>query len=172
MLPPKAQLSTKAPSTVKAFFTPFRDPCTIGDVAESYQCITDLVSTVEVLAQRGVVHHDIRFANIVYKSTGNNIKYVLVDFDDACLLDESGKCPAQHKQALNASTHCPSSFRQHGPEVDIWSLGYLLQHELSVGENTIAELGLTFQQRYETISYDELRECINNCFEPLLHGKL
>ena len=50
--------------------------------------------------------------------------YVLIDFDDSALLKEDGLVPPVNR--LDPDSHAPNIRKKHGPEVDVWGVGYML----------------------------------------------
>jgi serine/threonine protein kinase len=68
-----------------------------------------------------IYHRDIRWENIV-KSGDDPKKWFLIDWDDA------STPPTVAAKHLDPRTHAPSVFGDnHGPEVDIWAVGQLIE---------------------------------------------
>lgn len=70
--------------------------------------------------RRAVLHRDIRWPNII-QSRIDFKKWILIDWDEAAI------APAKAALYLARESHAPEVFEDnHGPEVDIWSVGHLI----------------------------------------------
>jgi hypothetical protein len=167
---PFINISKSNPLVVKAFFQPMGNIATFSTLSEVRCCIADMIGTLVILKEAGVIHHDIHRSNIVEvkdKTRGGGIQYVLIDFDLARLVvDEDGKCPPMPARSLNAHTHSPACFERHGHEVDIWSLGFLIQ-ELSLHVSKLSSLGEHIMQNSSEISFNEMKLLVDEAFVSL-----
>lgn len=105
---------------LSALFWPCGDnrlPKDPGEVLFASKCIAE---AVRELHKRGIVHNDIRWANIVK----HNGRWILIDFDDAAVMNEMGKVPGCPR--LTQQEHAPNIAKEHDAKVDIWSLAHLL----------------------------------------------
>ncbi|KAG8981312.1 hypothetical protein FRB93_008736 [Tulasnella sp. JGI-2019a] len=95
-----------------------RFPTTIIEVV---QAVISVLEVLQVIHQPPVLlHRDIRWPNIV-KSLADSSKWILIDWEDA------SEAPTFAHSDLEPNSHAPSVMQDnHGPEVDIWSVGYLL----------------------------------------------
>jgi hypothetical protein len=169
MIEPLIKISTKNSLVVKAFFEPMGSIATCSTLSEAHCCISDMIKTLFVLKEVGVIHHDIRQSNIVTVNDNTRelgIQYVLIDFDEAKLVEEDGKCSPVPERSLNVRTHSPACFQRHGHEVDIWSLGYLVQ-ELSLQVPKLASLGQHIMQNSSEISLEALESLVDETFAKL-----
>lgn len=167
VLPPGFKKKSGEERTVKAFFVPFGGPCSITSVLDAVNCVSDIVETLRVLRAVGVVHHDIRLSNIVAVELKGRTRYVLIDFDEAQSVGPDGTWEAVRWGSLHPSTHHPASFAQHGPEVDIWSVGHLLRdwsQELVCQK--MARVGSLIEDNASTLSLEEVQVLIDSLGDP------
>ena len=76
---------------------------------------------VQVAHQIPLYHRDIRWDNII-RRTEDQSKRFLIDWEDAAMP------PTLAQPSFAKDTHSPDIFRDgHGPEVDIWAIGYLIR---------------------------------------------
>jgi hypothetical protein len=69
---------------------------------------------------RPIYHRDIRWANII-KCADDPTKWILIDWDEAA------EPPTLAAKNLDKRSHSPAIFKDnHGPEVDIWTVGQLI----------------------------------------------
>ena len=109
--------------TVRAKFSPFAIPAPIkfeNNVIVK-KCFSQLTLAIQSLHACGLVHNDVRWDNVVLQTNGN---FLLVDYDLMSVCDATRKVPGVF--GLNPDSHAPNIKRDHGPEVDIWGLGYLM----------------------------------------------
>lgn len=171
MLDPVIHVCAKDALTVKAFFTPVGTPYTVTSLAAAYWCAMDMLDALEVLKGKGIVHHDIRAINIICVPAvdrgGVEHRYVVIDFDDARLVDAQGNCPAVSSRTLDPRTHCNRSYEVHGCEVDLWSVGQLLRESTGIAREVVI-LGDRIQQQCVELTLAEARTMVQECFTPLL----
>jgi serine/threonine protein kinase len=116
---------TSESGKVRAKFLPFGLPnenVEFKTDAEAKQAMLHVVSAVTALHQAGLVHNDIRWANVVRSTSGD---WFLVDYDLMAQLDESKSVPAI--AFLTGDSHSEHICKPHGLEVDIWGLGHLME---------------------------------------------
>jgi hypothetical protein len=169
MIEPFIKISKSDPLAVKAFFKPMGSIATFSTLSEVQCCISDMIHTLVVLQDAGVIHHDIRRSNIVAvkeMTRKGGIQYVLIDFDEAKLVEEDGKCPPVASRSLDVRTHSPACFERHGFEVDIWSVGHLIK-ELSLQVSKLALFGQHIMQNSSKISLGELKCLVDEIFAKL-----
>jgi len=82
-------------------------------------------------------HRDIRWNNVLRQIEDPN-KWFLIDWEDSSL------APTKAAPLLNEDTHSPDVFQDnHGAEVDIWSVGFLIRscqsQSISAGLRTLGE---------------------------------
>jgi hypothetical protein len=83
-----------------------------------------------------IFHRDIRWPNVI-KRTDDSSKWFLIDWEDA----ESP--PTRPATRLDRKSHSPAVHEpNHGPEVDMWAVGTLIQ-EISKGMLGASHLGPT-----------------------------
>lgn len=165
VLAPGFKITSGDERSVKAFFVPSGERCSITTVSDAVNCISDMVNTLRVLKEVGVVHRDIRLNNIVAVSHEHEGRktYVLIDFDEAQLLDPNGTCPGALLGSLDTATHHPNAFDRHGTEVDIWSLGKLLRdwsHHLMCRK--MFDVGSQIESNAASLSLDEVQALLNS----------
>ena len=109
--------------TVRAKFLPFAIPAPIKfeNIIIVKKCFSQLSLAIKSLHACGLVHNDVRWDNVVLQTNGN---FLLVDYDLMSVCDATRKVPGVF--GLNPDSHAPNIKRDHGPEVDIWGLGYLM----------------------------------------------
>ena len=78
---------------------------------------------VLVAHQIPLYHRDIRWENIIRRIEDES-KWFLIDWEDAAMPPTS----AAAQPFFTKETHSPAIFHdEHGPEVDIWAIGYLIR---------------------------------------------
>ena len=152
---------------VKGFFRPYGSPCILTCAEEVERCALCILQTIVTMRTKGVVHNDLRLANIITVKSENKVQYVIIDFDYAQIVDERGLCGALKEGHLNDSTHCPDTFKEHGSEVDLWSLGFMLQQEMSLNIPGISGVGVAIQSGYRSLSLEQVKNMITKAFESL-----
>jgi hypothetical protein len=163
VLPPGFKITSGDERFVKAFFVPSGEPCSITTVSDAVNCISDMVNTLRVLKEAGVVHRDIRLNNIVEVSCEDRKMYVLIDFDEAQLLEPNGTCPGALWGSLHPATHHPEAFNRHGAEVDIWSLGnMLLDWSIHLMCRKMLDVGSQIKYNAASLSLDEVQALLNS----------
>ncbi|KAE9408821.1 hypothetical protein BT96DRAFT_1094877, partial [Gymnopus androsaceus JB14] len=94
-------------------------PNTIGSLKDCLLCILDATQKAH---QIPIYHRDIRKENVI-RSKDDQSKWFLIDWEDA-----STK-PTFAQRNFARETHSPAVLEDdHGPEVDIWAVGYLIKH--------------------------------------------
>lgn len=118
--------------------------------------IQHVIEAVAQLHARGIIHRDIRWANVMYSRTTS--RYVLIDFDEYALLDADGKAPGVAR--LDPTTHAPNIGERHGREVDIWSIGYLIGDQRANQHAQLRDLGEHVKTEYKALSITDVRELL------------
>ncbi|CAI2187070.1 5696_t:CDS:2, partial [Funneliformis geosporum] len=96
------------------------------EVIEAVLCV--LEAHMSMYVSDLIFHRDIRWSNVIQKANGN--KWFLIDFDDAVSL------PTLAAIHLAKDNYASEVFHDnHGGEVDVWSVGYLIDYaaRLSIG---------------------------------------
>ena len=139
---------------LSGYFLPIGEKLMIANLEEAVTCLLDIANSVSVLMRLGIIHHDISVDNVM--KVGD--RYFLIDFDDAMCIDTytDGVCPPFDVNRLSADKHCPSTYRNHGHEVDIWSIGKLMVTLPFNGRQKLAKLGLKVQEEYKTMKIEEV----------------
>ena len=103
---------------------------------------------VQVAHQIPLYHRDILWDNIIRRAD-DEAKWFLIDWDDATT-------PPTFAQPLFAKdTHSPDIFRDgHGPEVDIWVIGHLIQTSGTAAE--MLRLGARICEESHKLSAQEV----------------
>lgn len=96
------------------------------NLANVLTAIYHTIEALEVLHAHGCVHNDIRWQNVMYSPATR--RYVLIDFDDSASLEEDGLAPPVER-LLDPESHAPNIRERHGPEVDVWGMGYMMMKQ-------------------------------------------
>ncbi|KAF9059376.1 hypothetical protein BDP27DRAFT_1341538 [Rhodocollybia butyracea] len=93
-------------------------PSDIGQLKDCILCILDALIKVHEIP---VYHRDIRKENVL-RCTDNESQWFLIDWEDA------STTPTYAQPTFDRLTHGPTVLKDgHGPEVDIWGVGYLIK---------------------------------------------
>lgn len=96
-------------------------------LTEVVKCFSDILALLAKLHDgHGLVHRDVRWPNIMQHPISNT--YLLVDYDDAALLDEAGLCRVRYYKVQFACA--PVDLQEsYGAEIDVRALCLLvLEH--------------------------------------------
>jgi hypothetical protein len=143
---------------VTSCFAPKCSRAAISGLESVMSAVGDVARGLVELHSRGVVHNDVRWPNVVQTydlhqraEAGGWARFLLIDFDDACVLDADGLVPACPD--LSTTSHAPTIAARHGPEVDVWGLGQLLlahRHVLREDVRTFADAVVAGSYRQTT----------------------
>jgi len=127
------------------------------DESHAARCAFQILSAIAYLHSQGVVHRDIKLANLLRSSKSANAQMKVADFGAACTMDVPDDCAVSavasaalgepspsllQFKAITAGKDCvgtpcnmaPEVFdRKYGPMCDMWSFGCVL-YELLTGE--------------------------------------
>lgn len=145
---------------MKGFFKPYGFHLHINSPDQLRTAVVRVAHAVQFLQSIGVVHNDIRWENIGaadVPQSGKPPRVLLFDFDDAAVMNDAGMVPGMDH--LSQREHAPSVVDEHGGEVDVWAMGYLL-HSHSHSEQTavLIALGVDIMARYQTMQIAEVIE--------------
>lgn len=115
--------------------------------------IQHVIEAVAQLHARGIIHRDIRWSNVLYSQSTS--RYVLIDFDEYAVLDENDKAPGVAR--LDPATHAPNIGERHGREVDVWSIGYLIEDQSANRSDQLKALGRRIMAEYQQLSITNVR---------------
>lgn len=141
---------------VTALFSPFG--LTRWSLQESWRnALQHVIEAVVVMHGAQIIHRDLRWPNVVrHPGTG---RFILIDFDDAVHL-VAGTAPKVGVDQLDPNTHAPACFEgDHAFEVDVWSLGRMMQEAASVAgdhRDVLRELSEDMMRNYKSISINEV----------------
>jgi hypothetical protein len=146
----------------KGFFSPYGQQLRLASFKDVIDAVSSVAASLGQLHIVGVIHNDVRWANIVQltNSADASVKYVIIDFDDAFVLNETTPvCPALMHLARDG--HSPRTFEPHGREVDIWSLGYLLySHPLTEHNQHARQIANDIMTNYTTKSILDITQML------------
>eukprot|EP01012_Entosiphon_sulcatum_P028900 TRINITY_DN3507_c0_g1_i2.p1 TRINITY_DN3507_c0_g1~~TRINITY_DN3507_c0_g1_i2.p1 ORF type:complete len:513 (+),score=57.05 TRINITY_DN3507_c0_g1_i2:697-2235(+) len=90
---------------------------------ERFHGLTQVITTVNLLHGRKIVHNDLRWENTILAGD----KWYIIDFDDATYLDSEGKTdPTPRHKKFRRDTHAPEIAVKHDHKVDVWALGKMI----------------------------------------------
>jgi len=106
----------------------------LGEV-ESRAFITDILSGLNYMHERGISHNDLKPENIMIDCSdlGESEKAVIIDLNSACFFRDC------HAPAITAAYAAPESIGKTsivGPASDIWAVG-VITYELLTGNNPL-----------------------------------
>lgn len=114
---------------------------------EAKRCILHVSKALKALHFVGLVHNDVRWANVVQKM-GEQPAYVLIDYDDIATKNDGGFVPAI--AWMDMESHAPDITSDHTQNVDLWGLCKMIS-ELQCSEGGVHELvtfGRSCLQKY------------------------
>ena len=105
-----------------------------------------------------IYHRDIRKENVI-RSKDDPSKWFLIDWEGA-----STK-PTLAQRHFTRETHSPAVLEDsHGPEVDIWAVGYLIKHSDGLIPSEIKDLGDRICRDSLTLTVLETRDLVIAAF--------
>ncbi|KAK9817045.1 hypothetical protein WJX72_008849 [[Myrmecia] bisecta] len=130
----------------------------LPDMPGIYCCLLDVASGMDYLHSVGILHGDLKTANVLLKSTPKDSRgYIckLADFGLSRLLD--GTQTHISTQSFGTITHMPAELLRNGKltrAVDVYSFG-MLMWELISGQPLYG--GLTAPEVYHKVVYEDMR---------------
>ena len=115
----------------------------------------ELLRALQLLRERKVVHNDIRLENVIVHQG----HFLLIDFDDAAIMDEHRHVPGITH--LLQPNHAPTITVEHGPEVDVWGLGFAIVKAVAKvhgGNVQLREFSQWMMGTYAASSLDEIMQ--------------
>ena len=149
---------------IKGSFVPYGQLLMLNTAKEVLLCVGAVARTLAQLHAVGVVHNDIRWDNIVQYQADEveaddveEVKYIIIDFDDAFTLTEgSDLCPALDHLSIEDHSE-QSRLEAHGCEVDVWSLGHLLlSKSLTNRHGAVSRVANHIKANFTSLSADDV----------------
>jgi len=145
---------TEGVQEMRASFTPFGNP-TWSKQQQGLVALEHVIEAVAVMHSQMVVHRDLRWDNVVLNPPAK--RFILIDFDDALMLGGGRRAPAVTEERLAPASHAPACFAgEHSFEVDVWSIGRLMEQvalELEPRmQLLLGDLASSLQAHYSTLT--------------------
>lgn len=126
------------------------------DERELWQCLVCILNALTALHKIPLYHRDIRWPNVLRKIDDES-KWFLIDFEDAATP------PTAARISFTKEEHSPAIFQDdHGSEVDIWGVGYLIQKCAIAHTDEWRMLGEDICNRSAELRAEEVLTLLNN----------
>mmetsp|Transcript_11102 Transcript_11102/g.33259 ORF Transcript_11102/g.33259 Transcript_11102/m.33259 type:complete len:484 (+) Transcript_11102:2291-3742(+) len=124
---------------------------TLDDGEASFALAKGLFHILQYLRQRQVIHHDLRPDNIICTTPAlkTDSKFLAIDFDDAEIVP-AGAATVPGRIGLNVDSHAPNIVEEHGYEVDVWGVGFILAQK----GGSLSHVGEIIKRDYKRLSGD------------------
>ncbi|CAA7260723.1 unnamed protein product [Cyclocybe aegerita] len=127
---------------------------------ELRECLNCVLKSLMVAHQvpGPIYHRDIRWNNVIRRLEDRS-KWFLIDWEDAATP------PTRAEPSFTCSSHSPDIFEDgHGPEVDIWGVGYLIITCMAMDVSPkLRALGKRICEESRSMNAEEALALIENC---------